>query len=151
MTLAEFWPQCLRYLHSIMTPQQFDTWIAPLTVGEENGAWVIYGKSQFACNLLKNQFAAPIERARAELAPDQPALLFKVGRGQSHVMAADEGTQAAMGNSVPLPEVETAQMPLPRAAKSAQDILADRIRHCPSSKAAASRRCKLPLDRNMPK
>lgn len=131
MTLAEFWPQCLRYLHSIMTPQQFDTWIAPLTVGEENGAWVIYGKSQFACNLLKNQFAAPIERARAELAPDQPALLFKVGRGQSHVMAADEGTQAAMGNSVPLPEVETAQMPLPKAAKSAQDILADRIRHLP--------------------
>ena len=107
MTLAEFWPQCLRYLHSIMTPQQFDTWIAPLTVGEENGAWVIYGKSQFACNLLKNQFAAPIERARAELAPDQPALLFKVGRGQSHAMAADEGAQAAMGNSVPLPEVET--------------------------------------------
>ncbi|WP_312266180.1 DnaA N-terminal domain-containing protein, partial [Neisseria sp.] len=48
MTLAEFWPLCLRRLQAELTPQQFDTWIAPLTVGEENGVWVVYGKNQFA-------------------------------------------------------------------------------------------------------
>ena len=136
MTLAEFWPQCLRCLRSILTPQQFDTWIAPLTVGEENGIWVIYSKSQFACNLLKSQFAVPIERTRAELAPDQPALVFKVGRGQSYAMVADALVQAAaaggvQGDTLPLPESETAQMAPLKTAKSAQDILADRIRHLP--------------------
>ncbi|MFC2306388.1 MAG: DnaA N-terminal domain-containing protein, partial [Neisseria elongata] len=55
MTLAEFWPLCLRRLHQMLTPQQFDTWIAPLTVGEENDVWVVYGKNQFVSNMLQNQ------------------------------------------------------------------------------------------------
>ncbi|WP_152667095.1 DnaA N-terminal domain-containing protein, partial [Neisseria arctica] len=38
MPLAEFWPQCLRRLHETLSPQQYDTWISPLTVGEEDGA-----------------------------------------------------------------------------------------------------------------
>ena len=71
MTLAEFWPQCLRRLHDILPAGQFAQWIAPLTVGEENGVWVVYGKNQFACNMLKSQFAAKIEVVRAELAPQQ--------------------------------------------------------------------------------
>lgn len=81
LTLAEFWPLCLRRLHQMLTPQQFDTWIAPLTVGEENDVWVVYGKNQFASNMLQNQFAAKFETVLKELAPEQPALQFKAGRG----------------------------------------------------------------------
>ncbi|SUA24927.1 chromosomal replication initiation protein [Neisseria gonorrhoeae] len=57
MTLAEFWPLCLRRLHDMLPHGQFAQWIAPLTVGEEGGVWVVYGKNQFACNMLKSQFA----------------------------------------------------------------------------------------------
>ncbi|MDO5640446.1 MAG: chromosomal replication initiator protein DnaA [Neisseria sp.] len=123
MTLAEFWPLCLRRLHQTMTPQQFDTWIAPLTVGEENGVWVIYGKSQFASNMLKNQFAAAIEAVRAELAPARPALVFKAGRGQSYPMAEAETAVSA----------EKKQL-LP---KSAQEILAERIKQLPPESSIA--------------
>ena len=54
MTLAEFWPLCLCRLHEMLPAGQFAQWIAPLTVGEENGVWVVYGKNQFACNMLKS-------------------------------------------------------------------------------------------------
>ena len=81
MTLAEFWPQCLRRLHDILPAGQFAQWIAPLTVGEENGVWVVYGKNQFACNMLKSQFAAKIDAVRAELVPHQVAFAFKPGVG----------------------------------------------------------------------
>ena len=94
MTLAEFWPQCLRRLHDILPAGQFAQWIAPLTVGEENGVWVIYGKNQFACNMLKSQFAAKIEVVRAELAPQQAAFAFKAGAGQHYEMAENAGTVA---------------------------------------------------------
>ena len=60
MTLAEFWPLCLCRLHEMLPAGQFAQWIAPLTVGEENGVWVVYGKNQFACNMLKSQFAAKL-------------------------------------------------------------------------------------------
>ena len=87
MTLAEFWPQCLRRLHDTLPVQQFQTWIAPLTVGEKNGAWVVYGKNQFTVNMLKNSFSAAIENVRAELAPEMPSLLFKAGSGQTYAVA----------------------------------------------------------------
>ncbi|MGN6932715.1 DnaA N-terminal domain-containing protein, partial [Neisseria sp. P0013.S004] len=44
MTLAEFWPLCLRRLQEMLPAGQFAQWIAPLNVGEENGVWVVYGK-----------------------------------------------------------------------------------------------------------
>ena len=81
MTLAEFWPQCLRRLHDILPAGQFAQWIAPLTVGEENGVWVVYGKNQFACNMLKSQFAAKIEVVRSELAPLQALLRLRQAWG----------------------------------------------------------------------
>ncbi|MBF0804594.1 MULTISPECIES: chromosomal replication initiator protein DnaA [unclassified Neisseria] len=128
MTLAEFWPQCLRRLYDTLPVQQFQTWIAPLTVGEESGIWVVYGKNQFAVNMLKNSFAAAIETVRAELAPEMPVLLYKTGKGQAYTMAQNlsdgqsgekrpSETEAAAGKAAP--------------GKSARDIVAERIRQLP--------------------
>lgn len=126
MTLAEFWPQCLRQLHRTLTAQQFDTWIAPLTVGEENGAWVVYCKSQFASNMLKNQFAGVMDAVRAELAPEQPALVYKTGRGETYAMAAEADEAGGVLLSQPA-VVEPKAQPV----KSAQAILAERLKQLP--------------------
>ena len=130
MTLAEFWPLCLRKLHDSLPAQQFQTWIAPLTVGEENGTWVVYGKNQFACNMLQNRFAADIEAVRAELAPQQAAFLFKTGTGRSYPMASD-----ASGKSLEERPSENAPAhphttPAP-SNKTAADILAERMKTLP--------------------
>ena len=130
MTLAEFWPLCLRKLHDSLPTQQFQTWIAPLTVGEENGTWVVYGKNQFACNMLQNRFAANIEAVRAELAPQQAPFLFKTGTGRSYPMASD-----ASGKSLEERPSENAPAhphTTPASSnKTAADILAERMKNLP--------------------
>ncbi len=130
MTLAEFWPLCLRKLHDSLPAQQFQTWIAPLTVGEENGTWVVYGKNQFACNMLQNRFAANIEAVRAELAPQQAPFLFKTGTGRNYPMASD-----ASGKSLeerPSENVPAHPHTTPASSnKTAADILAERMKKLP--------------------
>ena len=160
MTLAEFWPLCLRRLHQTLTPQLFDTWIAPLTVGEEKGAWVVYGKNQFSCNMLKNQFAAKLEAIRAELCPQQPPLCFKVGKGVAFAMAAAEPAPVASSktpaSSVATPEPVAIQTELvlepllpdtliakpvkksPTKKQTAQDILAERLKSLPQANTRTS-------------
>ena len=143
MTLAEFWPQCLRRLHDILPAGQFAQWIAPLTVGEENGVWVVYGKNQFACNMLKSQFAAKIEVVRAELAPLQAAFAFKAGAGQHYEMAENAGAvapeQAALTEEMPKTDAQESfsddtsseNSDKPSVAKTAADILAQRMKNLP--------------------
>lgn len=128
MTLAEFWPQCLRRLHDTLPVQQFQTWVAPLTVGEENGVWVVYGKNQFAVNMLKNSFAAAIEAARADLAPDMPALLFKTGKGQAYAMAQNV-LDGRSEEERPSEKEAAAIKATPK--KSARDIVAERMKQLP--------------------
>ena len=149
MTLAEFWPLCLRHLRDVLTPQQFDTWIAPLTVGEEEGEWVVYGKNQFACNMLKTQFAAEIERARARLAPEGAACVFRVGAGQAYAVADAQSSVASVEGPItdvpPVAEPVVAAAPAEnrpseqaetsRKSKSAADILAERMKSLPKQDA----------------
>ncbi|WP_027009983.1 chromosomal replication initiator protein DnaA [Conchiformibius kuhniae] len=105
MTLAEFWPQCLRLLHAELSEQQFKLAIAPLTVGMENGAWVVYAKNQFAANLLRAQYADKIESARQKIAPDAPPLHIKIGTGEHHAAAP------AAPNHTPQHTVATTVLP----------------------------------------
>lgn len=87
MTLAEFWPQCLRLLYTELSEQQFKLAIAPLTVGTENGNWVIYAKNNFSANMLRSQYADKINLVRQQINPDTPILQFKVGSGEHYAMA----------------------------------------------------------------
>ena len=130
MTLAEFWPLCLRKLHDSLPAQQFQTWIAPLTVCEENGTWVVYSKNQFACNMLQNRFAANIEAVRAELAPQQAAFLFKTGTGRSYPMASDASSKSLEERPSENAPAHPHTTPAP-SNKTAADILAERMKNLP--------------------
>ena len=137
MQLSEFWPQCLSLLQSELPERQFSRDIAPLTAGEEGGAWVLFAKNQFALNLLRTQYAAPIREAGARVYPDAPEIVFKVGRGEHYAPAAATGSLKA-GKSDAL-EAETVSgspeaqpvPPLKTAARGkkagALDILAERM------------------------
>lgn len=153
MTLAEFWPLCLRRLHDMLPQGQFVQWIAPLTVGEEDGVWVVYGKNQFACNMLKSRFAGKIEAVREECVPERAAFVFKTGEGVRYEMAAagvaekppvrevrDElpALSEAMPSEAPseplsenLFETPSEEPVKPAAAKTAADILAERMKNLP--------------------
>ena len=137
MQLSEFWPQCLSLLQAELPERQFSRDIAPLTVGEEGGAWVLFAKNQFALNLLRTQYAAPIREAGARVYPDAPEIVFKVGRGEHYAPAAATGSLKAGKSDAP--ETETVSgspeakpvPPLKTAARGkkagALDILAERM------------------------
>ncbi|MDO5356863.1 MAG: DnaA N-terminal domain-containing protein, partial [Conchiformibius sp.] len=119
MTLAEFWPQCLRLLYTQLNEQQFQMAIAPLTVGEEDGAWVVYAKNQFAANLLRTQYLAQLDGARASLAPQASPLQIKVGKGIRFMMAAAETVQNNKRQAALLPAEPSLSGSLKVAAKPA--------------------------------
>ena len=159
MRLPEFWSQCLALLQSELSEQQFSRDIAPITVGEQDGAWVLFAKNQFAANLLRTQYANKIHEAAALIAPDAPELLFQAGVGERVVMAqvpADAPINAASpanvnndrgslktANDGNQAQTETASEPTPSPTparnKSAQDILAERMSNLRPAKQSPQR------------
>ncbi|MGB4881842.1 MAG: chromosomal replication initiator protein DnaA [Neisseria sp.] len=133
MNLAEFWPQCLRLLRTELNEQQFNMIIAPLTVGEEDGAWVIYAKNQFSLNLLRSQYGSKLETAREILVPEGPVLLLKIGNGKvyqiSEELVSTDLTEAANGVKTPHVPAEV----LKNNKKDAQYIISERMKALPQT------------------
>ena len=154
MRLSEFWSQCLALLQSELSEQQFSRDIAPITVGEQDGAWVLFAKNQFAANLLRTQYANKIHEAAALIAPDAPELLFQAGVGERVAMTQvptdvvspvnnDRGSlKTANDGNQAQTETAPASEPTPSPArnKSAQDILAERMSNLRPSKPAEHNR-----------
>lgn len=153
MRPSEFWSQCLALLQSELSEQQFSRDIAPITVGEQDGAWVLFAKNQFAANLLRTQYARKIHEAAALIAPDAPELLFQAGVGERVAMAQvpadvvspvnnDRGSlKTANDGNQAQTETAPASEPTPSPArnKSAQDILAERMSNLRPAKQAPQR------------
>ena len=118
MTIAEFWPLCLQHLKQQLSTQQYSMWIAPLTVGEENGQWLVYTPNNFLFGHVKKQFWPHIQAAKAELAPaDAPDLALKIGQGLR---------LEAAGNAAPAAVNTTAKQ-----APSAEQIIGKHIATIP--------------------
>lgn len=153
MTLTEFWPQCLLQLKQNLPPQQYQMWIAPLTVGEENGNWVIFARNTFAFNHIRERFWPAVENARQAILPHgQTPLILKIGQGQSlqaatqaqaitntiNSVKAESGTPVQVEaenlnkheplNTTPAPE-EAKPRSTTKRTESAQDIIAKRLKN----------------------
>lgn len=153
MTLTEFWPQCLLQLKQNLPPQQYQMWIAPLTVGEENGNWVIFARNTFAFNHIRERFWPAVENARQAILPHgQTPLILKIGQGQSlqaatqaraitntiNSVKAESGTPVQVetenlnkhepSNTTPAPE-EAKPRSTTKRTESAQDIIAKRLKN----------------------
>lgn len=153
MTLTEFWPQCLLQLKQNLPPQQYQMWIAPLTVGEENGNWVIFARNTFAFNHIRERFWPAVENARLAILPHgQTPLILKIGQGQSlqaatqaqaitntiNSVKAESGTPVQVEtenlnkheplNTIPAPE-EAKPRSTTKRTESAQDIIAKRLKN----------------------
>lgn len=144
MTLTEFWPQCLLHLQQNLPAQQYQMWIAPLTVGEEDDKWVIFARNTFTFNHIRDRFWSAIENARQATFPNSNiSLLLKIGQGQSlQATVAVTSNKLAKTNSTPAIEainhqIEAIDIPAETSSKpveskrtvSAQDIIAKRLRN----------------------
>src|SRR6195256_6882813 len=66
--MQNLWDACLRRLEQELPAQQFNTWIRPLAseVAGENDTLVLTAPNRFVLELVRERFAARIERLAAE-------------------------------------------------------------------------------------
>ncbi|MBH5328327.1 chromosomal replication initiator protein DnaA [Eikenella sp. S3360] len=91
MTLEQFWPYCLHHLRHTLPAKQYQSWIAPLSVGERaDGGWVVYAPSRFVLNMLRTHYAGEIRSLLQQRLPENtPELVFQQGQGKQYAPASE--------------------------------------------------------------
>jgi chromosomal replication initiator protein len=83
--MQNLWDACLRRLEQELPAQQFNTWIRPLAseVAAENDTLVLTAPNRFVLELVRERFAARIERLAAEASGRECGLRLQLARGES--------------------------------------------------------------------
>jgi len=94
--MQNLWDACLRRLEQELPAQQFNTWIRPLAseVAGENDTLVLTAPNRFVLELVRERFAARIERLAAEASGRECGLRLQLARGEA---AARTPVPAARG------------------------------------------------------
>src|SRR4030088_3228697 len=81
--MQNLWDACLRRLDQELPAQQFNTWIRPLAseVAAENDTLVLTAPNRFVLELVRERFAARIERLAAEASGRECGVRLQLARG----------------------------------------------------------------------
>src|SRR3989442_9810838 len=106
--MHNLWNDCLRRLEQDFPAQQFNTWIRQLApeAGAGNDTLVLAAPNRFVLELVRERFAARIERLVTEASGRELGLRLVLARG----------SEAAVGTSARAPQ------PQPRAANEAAPV-----------------------------
>jgi chromosomal replication initiator protein len=92
-----FWNTCLTEFQKSLPPQQFNSWIKPLTVTSENGSLVLTAPNSFTMKLVQERFFPEISRLAAIAYSTLPRFEFRIQE------------------SIPDPVPESASIPRPQS------------------------------------
>src|SRR5438477_10355398 len=81
--MQNLWDACLRRLEQELPAQQFNTWIRPLAPesGASEGALILTAPNRFVLELVRERFAARVERLVAETSGREVGLRLVLARG----------------------------------------------------------------------
>lgn len=81
--MQNLWEACLRRLEQELPAQQFNTWVRPLTPEDSDdvGTLVLAAPNRFVLELVRDRFAAKIERLAAEASGQVLELKLVLARG----------------------------------------------------------------------
>ncbi len=136
MTLEQFWPYCLHHLRHTLPAKQYQSWIAPLSVGDgAAGEWIIYAPSRFVLNMLRTRYAGEIRSLLQQRLPENtPELVFQQGQGTQYapadeawLAAAPDSTSAAKPAAKPSKSKKTAPPAQTADKRSALEIVQSRL------------------------
>src|SRR5204863_4029588 len=102
--MQHLWDACLRRLEQELPAQQFNTWIRPLAPesGAPNDTLVLTAPNRFVLELVRERFAARIERLAAEASGKELGVRLVLARG-----AADPAARPAAPATRAAPETPT--------------------------------------------
>lgn len=109
--MQSLWDACLRRLEQELPAQQFNTWIRPLatdTGAAEPGTLVLSAPNRFVLELVRERFAARIEKLATEAGGRELGLRLVLARGSEVV--APRGATARANGEAPPPALERARL-----------------------------------------
>jgi len=113
------WLACLDAFERELTPQQFATWIRPLTCADESGRLRLLAPNRFVLQWVKDRFGGRIETLARQATGASVAVEFAVADAASakHAKAANEPTQQPTTNpDRPTPAASSGTSFMPSAA-----------------------------------
>ena len=66
--MTDLWSECLVALERLLTPQQFNTWIRPLTAAVEGSDFVVLAPNRFVAEWVRDKYGKRLEEAVLPLA-----------------------------------------------------------------------------------
>ena len=84
------WKRCLQQLEGELTAQQFNTWIRPLHVIENNNAVHLLAPNRFVQNWVSERYLTRIEELLSNKNPEHGKVLVKLDVGSRSVKTAPE-------------------------------------------------------------
>ena len=73
-----FWDSCLRSFEKSLPPQQYNSWIKPLLLQNENGSLVLTAPNSFTLKLVQERFLPEIARQAKQANSQTPTFEFRV-------------------------------------------------------------------------
>lgn len=73
-----FWDSCLRSFKKNLPPQQYNSWIKPLVLKNENGTFVLTAPNTFTLKLVQERFMPEISRQAELIYSPAPSFEFRV-------------------------------------------------------------------------
>lgn len=78
MQEVSFWDSCLRSFEKSLSPQQYNSWIKPLNIKNENGALVLTAPNSFTLKVVQDRFLPEINRQASLVYSHTPKFEFRV-------------------------------------------------------------------------
>src|SRR5688500_6023995 len=93
--MQNLWDACLRRLEQELPAQQFNTWIRPLApeVGEAADTLILAAPNRFVLELVRERFAARIERLAAEASGRELGLRLVLAPASETIVRAPPSAQ----------------------------------------------------------
>ena len=104
--MQNLWDACLRRLEQELPAQQFNTWIRPLApeAGAASDTLVLAAPNRFVLELVRERFAARIERLAVEASGRELGLRLVLARGAELPARATQATQRPAADPAPIQE-----------------------------------------------
>ncbi|MDX1251304.1 MAG: chromosomal replication initiator protein DnaA [Gammaproteobacteria bacterium] len=110
---ASLWQACLERLERELTPQQFNTWIRPLHVVEEDSSLRLLAPNQFVLDWVNSRFSGQITDtlAKFDQGAGTPRLILEIGSSKTAKTPAPASKPAALRKRLhPTPREEAADI-----------------------------------------
>ncbi|OGT00927.1 MAG: chromosomal replication initiation protein DnaA [Gallionellales bacterium RIFCSPLOWO2_02_FULL_59_110] len=96
-----FWDSCLRSFEKSLPPQQYNSWIKPLLLKNENGALVLTAPNSFTLKLVQERFLPEISRQAGLVYSRVPPFEFRVLENEP---ASKPREITAKKEAIPIPD-----------------------------------------------